>query len=411
MRIGYVMQEGGPDVRQKPFTGPANHVQKVYHELQELGHEMCFLARYAGQIWKSTDLVNFEPVVVKRFDSGWRRQTERGMRGVQSRLKLPYINWFESQRFADAICQEMGDRDLLYERLFWMSYGPGLAAGRMQIPLVFEINNGDFITELERLGVAPKGFQRWLAVQIMRKAIKRGNHIVATGDGHRQRFIEFWGVDPSRVTTVENGSDIANLLRRDQLRSFQNEVVFDNTVTLVFVGAFEPWHGVLTLLPAFASVVARYPNVRLVLIGSGTQHAQIVDCIRQLGLQQQVELTGQLNIEQVAHRLTQSDIGVAPYCGWMEFSGLKLFDYKSAGLATVASGQDGQPAILKHGLTGWIVPPCDVQSLTEALLLLVSDHDLTRHIGRAARLEAEEQHTWRRTVEQLDGIFIKLKHD
>lgn len=411
MKIGYVMQEGGPDVRQSPLTGPANHVLKVYQELRALGHDLRFLARYDGRIWKSDDLETFEPVMVKRNDQGWRRQTERGVRGVQSRLKLPYVNWFESQRFAGAICQELGDRDVLYERLFWMSYGPGLAASRLHIPLVFEINNGDFITELERLGVAPQGLQRWLAIQIMRRAVRRGNYIVATGDGHRKRFIEWWGVDSGRVATVENGSDIANLLGRGQLRAFQDTVEPDDRVTLAFVGAFEPWHGILILLPAFAQVVAHNPNVRLVLIGSGTQLAQIVSCIQQLGLQDHVELTGQLGIHQVAQRLAQADIGVAPYCGWMEFSGLKLFDYKSAGLATVASGQNAQPATLEHGVTGWIVPPCDETALGQALVKLVSDRELVRRIGRAARIEAEQHHTWRHTVEQLDQIFRNLTNE
>ena len=410
MKIGYIMQEGGPDVRQKPLTGPANHVLKVYQELQRLGHDLRFLARYDGRIWKSTDLENFEPVFVKRYDRGWRRQVERSVRGVQARLKLPYFNWFESQRFAEAIRQELGDRELLYERFFWMSYGPGLAARRLNIPLVFEINNGDFITELERLGVAPQGFQRWLALQIMRRAVARGDHIVASGDGHRKRFIEWWGVDSHKVTTVENGSDIANLLPREQLRSFQPEADPGEPITLVFVGAFEPWHGILVLLPAFSRLAQQFPDARLVLIGSGTQQAQIRECIQQLGLQDKVELTGQLTIAQVAQRLAKAEIGVAPYCGWMEYSGLKLFDYKSAGLATVASGEGGQPATLGHGQTGWIVPPCDEAALAEALIMLAGDRALVRRLGRAARLEAEQRHTWQHTAEQLGDIFINVKH-
>jgi len=408
MKIGYLIQEGGPDIRSRAMNGPANHVLMVCQELRALGHDLRFLARYEGRIWRSDDLETFEPVQIRRFDLGWRRQVERGVRGVQFRLKLPYVNWFESQRFAEAIYQELGDRDLLYERLFWMSYGPGLAAHRLRIPLVFEVNNGDFITELERLGVAPKGFQRWLAIQVMWWAVRQGDFVVATGDGHRKRFTEWWGVDPNRVATVENGSEIVNLLGREQLRSFRNVTVPDEIVKVAFVGAFEPWHGILILLLAFARVVARNPRVRLLLIGSGTQQAKIEERIRQLGLQENVELTGQLSIEQVAQCLAQVDIGVAPYCGWMEFSGLKLFDYKSAGLATVASGQAGQPATLEHGVTGWIVPPCDEAALADALIMLVTDRELTRRIGRAARLEAERQHTWKRTAEQLDQIFCSL---
>ncbi len=409
MKIGYVMQEGGPDIRQSPLTGPANHVLKVCQELQALGHDLVFLARYDGRIWKSSDLETFEPVLVRRYDRGWQRKLESAVRGLQRRLKLPYANWFESRRFAEAICQELGDRELLYERLFWMSYGPGLASRRLRIPLVFEINNGDFVTELERLGVAPRGLHRWLALKIMRRAVRWGDFVVATGDGHRRRFIEWWGVDPGKVVTVENGSDIAHMLQREQLRAFQDHHGLDEPVTLAFVGAFEPWHGILVLLPAFAKLVAHYPRVSLVLIGSGTQQAQIVESIQQLGLQGHVELTGQLGIEQVAQRLAQADIGVAPYCGWMEFSGLKLFDYKSAGLATVASGQDGQPATLEHGVTGWIVPPCDEDALAQALIRLVDERELVRRIGRLARIEAEQRHTWRHTVEELEQIFAHVK--
>ncbi len=405
MKIGYVMQEGGPDIRKKPLTGPANHVLKVYQELHAIGHEMRFLARYDGRIWQSIDLESFSEVSVKRYDHGWRRSLERAVRGVQSRLKLPYANWFESQRFAQACCQVLGDRELLFERLGWMSYGAGIAARRLNIPLILEINNGDFITELERLGVAPHGIQRWLAIRIMYRAIHRADAMIATGEGHRQRFIEWWKVDPKLVSTVENGSDIVNLLKREELRSFCNHMESDLPVTLVFVGAFEPWHGILVLLPAFAQVVAQGLNVRLLLIGSGTQEQEIIQCIQDLGIQDYVELPGQLNIKQVAQHLARADIGLAPYCGWMEYSGLKLFDYKSAGLATIASGKDGQPATLQHGLTGWITPPCEQAPLMAAILKLVEDPELRRRIGQQARLEAEQRHTWRHTAQQLDQAF------
>ncbi len=408
MRIGYLMQEGGPDVRQKPLTGPANHVWQVFKELQGLGHQLRLLVRYDGQIWKSDNLEDFEPVAVHRFDKGFTRVVERIVRGTQARLRLPYLNLFESLRFAEACRQELADYDLLFERMGWMGYGGGLAARWLKIPLVLEANNGDFITELERLGVAPHGFQRWLAVTLMRSAAHRANHVIATGDGHRQRFIKWWQVEPGKVSVVENGSELVNLLSREQLRSFHDDIKLREGIVIVFVGAFEPWHGILKLIPAMARVVAEVPEARLVLIGSGTEHNKILELIDEFKLAESVELTGQLNIHQVAQRLADADIGVAPYCGWMEFSGLKLFDYKAAGLAIVASGQNGQPATLTHGQTGWIVPPCDEAALSEAIIRLASDFELRRRLGRMARIEAEKCHSWQHTVQQLEQIFSRL---
>jgi glycosyltransferase involved in cell wall biosynthesis len=408
MKIGYVMQEGGPDVRQKPLTGPANHVLKVYQELQARGHEMTFLARYQGRLWRSQDLEHFEPVTVPKVDRGWRRMLERLVRGVQSRLHLPYANLFESLRFAEACRQELGDCDLIFERLGWMSYGAGLAAHSLNKPLVLEINNGDFVTELARLGVAPRGFQYNLAVWLMRKAVHRADFSVATGDGHRRRYIEWWGVDPALVATVENGSDVVNLLAREQLRCYAPVNTPGSPVVIVFVGAFEPWHGIPVLLPAFVKALQRCPQLRLQLIGSGTLQQEIERKIVELGIQGQVELTGQLNIRAVADSLAKADIGVAPYCGWMEFSGLKLFDYKSAGLPSVASGQNGEPATLEQDVTALIVPPCDEQALADALVRLAGDEGLRRSMGRAARLDAENRHSWAHTAGELEKIFLSV---
>jgi glycosyltransferase involved in cell wall biosynthesis len=163
------------------------------------------------------------------------------------------------------------------------------------------------------------------------------------------------------VTVVENGTELVDMLSRDQLRSFRIPEELSE-VRIVYVGGFKPWHGLNILISAMEKIVKEEPSVRLTLIGHGTQWDEIVQLIHDSNLDHCVELTGLLNIRQVADYLVKSDIAVSPYCGWMEFSGLKLFDYKAAGLAIVASGQDGHPKTLKHGNTGWIVPPCDVDS-------------------------------------------------
>jgi glycosyltransferase involved in cell wall biosynthesis len=405
MKIGYIMQEGGPDVRQVPLTGPARHVLRVFQQLQRLGHDVRLLARYGGTIWRSDDLVEYQPAAPTRVDAGLRRHTERAVRGLQSRLSLPYFNYFESLRFAAACEAELADRDVLFERLGWMGYAGGIAARRLGVPLVGEVNNGDFVTELDRLGTAPHGLQRRLALALMRRAVGRVDRFVATGDGHRERFTAFWGIDPARITTVENGSELVDALDRADLASFAPPPAGDIPITLVFVGAFEPWHGILILLSAIRRFRDRARPFRLVLIGSGTLDAQIRRYIAEHGLGDAVEMTGQLDLEAAGRILAGADVGLAPYCGWMEYSGLKLFDYKAAGLAIVASGENGRPATLSHGRTAWIVPPCDEDALVAALLHVAGDAALRRTLGQAARADAEQHNSWRHTAQQIEAVL------
>lgn len=405
MKIGYLMQAGVPDMFRQPPSGPALHVKHVIKELQALGHSVQLLAKMGEQIWKSTDLENYQPVTIRWIDKGPLRLFESAVRRVQYELKLPYAAAFEAAHFAAACRQELATCDLFYERMGWMGYGGVLASRSLNLPWVLEVN-GDHLTEFESLGIAPKGLQRRLSISLMRWAAQRAAHVVAAGEGWRQSFIGRWQVDPRRVTVVENGSELVTLLSRNQLRAFANTPTDD--ITIVYIGAFETWHGLTILLNALARVLAQGTTVKLVLIGQGRELETIKTQINQLALTPYVTLTGYLPASQLAEHLSNADIGVSPYCGRVEYSGLKLLDYKAAGLATIASGQNGQPAVLQHGQTGWIVPPCDETALSEAIRHLATNAALRQQIGRAARIEAETQHSWRCTAQQLEQLFTPM---
>lgn len=407
MKIGYLMQAGVPDMRQRPLSGPANHVKHVFEELHKLGHHVRLLAFLDGQIWQSDDLEDYQPVPLFWLDKGPLHLFERGVRRIQSEFHLPYAALFESTRFALACRQALPDYDLFYERMGWMGYGGPLAAGWLKIPLVVEVN-GDHMSEMEMLGVAPQGWQRKLSVALMSQAMRRVSHVVATGEGWRQRFIERWQIALDKVSVIENGSEIVNLLTRDQLRAFSSDENLAKTTTVIYIGAFEPWHGITVLISAVAKAIAEGALLRLVLVGSGTQHDTIEQLVHNLGLEKHVIFTGHLPAQQLAVHLANADIGVSPYCGRVEYSGLKLLDYKAAGLVTVASGEDGQPAVIEHGRTGWIVPACDEEALYQAIVQLAGNINLRQKMGRQARIEAESCHSWQHTAKQLEQLFTKV---
>ncbi len=409
MRIGYLMQAGAPDMLAQPRSGPAAHVWHICDELRRAGHSVRLLALAGDSIWRSDDLALYERVPLDHLNRGLRRWFERGLRRLQSELHVPYLHLFESLRFAAACQQELGDCDVLYERMGWMGFGGAIASRRSGQPLVLEVN-GDHLTEFEMLGVAPQGLQRAASMRIMRWSTQQAAHVVATGAGWRRRFLDHWPVDPQRVSVVENGSDVVNLLTRHELATFAPPEAAGGVqprVRLAYTGAFEPWHGVTVLLQALMQVVAQQSSVHLDLIGSGSELPAVQRMLAEHDLGAHVTLHGFLPIGEAATILADCEIGLSPYCGRAEYSGLKLLDYKAAGLATIASGENGEPSVLEHGITGWIVPPCDVDQLAAAIVTLGRDATLRRCIGQAARIEAEQQHSWRHTAQQLEPSFCK----
>jgi glycosyltransferase involved in cell wall biosynthesis len=405
MKIGYLMQSGVPDLQEVPLSGPAIHVKQVFKALIALGHEVRLVARDNGRILISDDLETFTPASATRFDRGIRRFLERGVRRVQSTLNLPYADYFESARFMRACQTALAGYDILYERMGWFGYGSSMAAQAMNVPHLLEVN-GDHLTELETLGMAPTGLQRSLSIALMRQSIQKAAHIISAGDGWRGKFIAQWQTPPEKITTVENGSNVVDILAKDKLRAFSANT--QGAVTIAFVGGFYPWQGLNLLLHSVAQTIDAGFDVQLILIGGGPQEAELRALIQERNISEKVCFAGHVSIQEMSRLLASADIGVSPYCGRAEFSGLKLLDYKSAGLAIVASGKDGQPAILEDGRTAIIVPPCDEAALANAIQQLIKDADLRKQLGQNARHEAEQLHSWRETAVQIEHILKRI---
>jgi glycosyltransferase involved in cell wall biosynthesis len=241
----------------------------------------------------------------------------------------------------------------------------------------------------------------------MKKAERSVTHAVTTGQGWRQKHIDRWGVDPKKVSVIENGSAMVDLLQRENLRAFK-PVEQCEPIRIVYCGSFEVWHGIPVLIRAARRALDQGCNFQITVIGSGTEEKNIRDLVRELNLEKYCSFVGHLDLQGTATFLAQSDVGASPYCGRVEFSGLKLLDYKAAGLATIASGRDGQPDVLVHGRTGWIVPPCDETAFCEAILALSRDPRLLKHMGQQARQEAEQLHSWSNTAFLLEQLFTSI---
>ncbi|GAP10774.1 glycosyltransferase [Bellilinea caldifistulae] len=400
MKIGYLAQLS-PELRTPPFDGPANHIRHIVHEWQEMGHQILFIGGMGNDYWISKDLKEFSSI-----RNGQKKFLERPIRKFQTLSRLPYVNYYESQRFSDVILENLSGIDWLYERTSWMSYGGLLAAKKRGLPLILEFN-GDPLLDLKSKGQIPGGLQLIISKALFRFTLGQATHIIASGQGWKKNLIEKWSVAQDKISVVENGTVLVNLLRRNELANFQNKNPQAET-RIVYLGSFFPWHGTKLAINAFRELLRSGINAHLFMIGSGSDLQETQTLAKQLGIEDRVTFTGSLSPEEYAEILATCEIGLSPYCGWSEFSGLKLFDYKAAGLAIIASGQNGQPETLVHNKTGLIIPPCDEKALLDALKLLANDRKLTISLGQQARMEAEEMHTWRKTAENIISIINQV---
>jgi glycosyltransferase involved in cell wall biosynthesis len=178
------------------------------------------------------------------------------------------------------------------------------------------------------------------------------------------------------------------------------------------VSGFYPWHASFDLIESFARVHQQVPSARLLMVGDGQTRAQTEDRARQLGLETVVSFVGVVPHEHIADWLAAADVAVVPYPKLPKevwFSPLKLYEYMAAGKAIVASRAGQVAQVLTDCYTGLLVDPGDRAGFAQALIHLLSDETERDRLGRNARRQAVEQHSWAQYVRHLGNIYADVR--
>jgi len=187
----------------------------------------------------------------------------------------------------------------------------------------------------------------------------------------------------------------------------------DDTV-LLWAGGVYNWFDPLTLVDAVADLAVELPALRLLFMG--TKHPSLDDLSTTV-LRQAIELAerrgvlgkhvffreGWVPYQERGRYLADADIGVSTHVLHVEtaFSfRTRMLDYLWAGLPIVCTDGDAFADLVDQEGLGRVVPPQDVDALTQALEhVLTSQEDSDRYRARVA--VAAERYRWSRALGPL----------
>jgi glycosyltransferase involved in cell wall biosynthesis len=172
---------------------------------------------------------------------------------------------------------------------------------------------------------------------------------------------------------------------------------------VAFVGRLDAVKGVPLLLEAFAAVSPRHPEARLTIAGDGPARARLEARVLALGLTGVVRFAGYLDEAGVARLLETADMLVLP--SFAEGLPVVLMEAFASRLPVIATQVAGVPELVEDGVSGFIVPPGEVESLTLRLDTLLSDPALCARMGEAGRAKVEAQHDIKAEVAWLHELF------
>lgn len=189
------------------------------------------------------------------------------------------------------------------------------------------------------------------------------------------------GYSEERVYQIPNPVDfnvfkVPSKRERDEKRK---ELGISDRRVVLFTGRLVQLKGLHILLQALKPVTLRTPSTLLLVAGDGPERARLEALTKKLGLENHVQFLGFR--KDIPALLGAADLYCLP--SFKEGMPASLIEAQGCGLAAIASDLGGTRAIVNEE-SGILVPPGDVESLSNVLSLLLIDRLERQLMGEAA---------------------------
>jgi len=243
--------------------------------------------------------------------------------------------------------------------------------------------------------------RRWMVLENI--ASRLVDKVVAVSHHTRGELMEFEKMAADKVTVIHNGINPrphAALSPEVLRREFG---IGPESFVIGTVGRLEAQKGLDLLLRSIPAVIAAAPQARFILVGGGTREAELKALSRSLGIEDHVVFTG-WRTDAIA-LMKRFDCFVQS----SNFEGMPMVLLEAMSLAKpiVATAVGGVPEVIEHEHTGLLIKSREEQELSQTLLRLVTNPDLTRHFGMNGRARYEQ----RFTAEAMASTYQQLYED
>lgn len=235
---------------------------------------------------------------------------------------------------------------------------------------------------------------------------RRAPLVLSTSRYCIERIRHHYGVAAHRLALVPEGIDLqlwAPERDPDELAALDAR---RDPHTVLCVARQYPRKRVIDLIEAFAIVVRRRPQARLVIIGDGPEHGALVQRRDALALEGVVRLLGALPDDgEVRAWYGRSSVFCLP--SEQEGFGIVFLEAMASGLPVVSTTAAAIPEVVPDGRAGLLVPPRDPAALAEALLRLLEDDALRSRLRDCGRLHARG-YSWERVADRFLAAVAPL---
>jgi glycosyltransferase involved in cell wall biosynthesis len=251
-----------------------------------------------------------------------------------------------------------------------------------------------------------------IALAVMRLVARRARRIVTVSHYSAGRLAGQLGSDGPVPLVAWNGLSDESGNTTDAPMPVKHSTRHDGLPLIFSLCRLEPRKNIAAAVRACAQARDAGHDFRYVIGGRGPELEHITSLVRDLRLEARVEVAGFMPIDRVRQLYRDADLFLHPQIeadGGRDFEGfgIAIADAMATGTAVIAGIDGGARELIEDGVSGRSVDGHDLPAISSALCALLADRGLRESMGRAARVRALSEFTWKRHIARIfDGLVV-----
>ncbi|OGG43072.1 hypothetical protein A2841_01490 [Candidatus Kaiserbacteria bacterium RIFCSPHIGHO2_01_FULL_48_10] len=220
-------------------------------------------------------------------------------------------------------------------------------------------------------------------LRALERLVARRAKAVIVPSKYLGKIVRLWGVPQKKLQVIYNG--IESLGETGNKMVLRGLINFHGKL-LISVGRLVPWKGFGVLIEALPHLREQFPDLKLLIVGSGPQLPLLEQKAQELHLENEIIFTGALSRDVLIRYIRASDVFVLN----TSYEGLshQILEVMAVGVPVVTTAIGGNPEVIEHEKNGFLIKPNDLTALVRYT------GDLLQH----AQLRAKIVSAGKRTV-------------
>ncbi len=331
------------------------------------------------------------------FPAGWleRKAGEIGGVGV---FRIDFKSKFDLGslvQFREIVSKIRTDHDP-FGPLIIHSHGPraGFVARFKRIVGAKNIYTEHIYTGDYHLG---NSINEWLQKNLLKRLNFKSDLVIAVSTAVKDYLLKSGLAPKNRTIIIPNGIELRDNKR--ELRATES----GKGVMIGTIGNLNKQKGQKYLIEALPTILEKYPEAKLEIVGEGPEYDNLKFLIFNLKLEGRVSLPGKQ--ENTRKYLEKWDTFVLPSIS--ETFGVAILESFAVGIPVVASEVGGIKDIVQDGQNGLLAKTKNPADLAEKVIRVLGDQKLAAKLIKAGNKTAEE-YGWERIVKKVERAYLGI---